>query len=149
MIALDSNIFIYMLEGNKEFGELARDLFVAIEQTNLDAIASELVFMEVLASPNLTTAEAGMVKGKIEELGASFKPVSRQVLAEAAKLRRQFKCGALDSIHIASAIEARCTQFITNDLNLLKKHIPEIQIIPLTDTKEATLFPRDINRLTP
>lgn len=131
VIALDSNIFIYMLEAHHEFGPAARDIFLAIEQTSLDATASELTLLEVLASPKLQGDAARQTQYSLEQLGVRFHFVSKEVLLRAAELRRQHGCGAFDSIHIAQAIRQGCSQFITNDKTLLKKQIPGIKLIPI------------------
>ncbi|MEQ8384103.1 MAG: hypothetical protein RH949_17255 [Coleofasciculus sp. A1-SPW-01] len=50
-IALDSVIFIYVLEGNPEFGELARKVLEMIEQGKCQGVASDLVLAELMVKP--------------------------------------------------------------------------------------------------
>ncbi|HSH18363.1 MAG TPA: PIN domain-containing protein [Candidatus Saccharimonadales bacterium] len=131
MIGLDSNLFVYMLEGHAEFGEAVRDIFVAIEQTRLEACASELVYFEVLSYPGLLSKQVTEATALIGQLGIRYIPVSSDVLLEAARLRRECGLGALDSVHVASALGAGCSAFITNDQALLKKAVPEIRLVAL------------------
>ncbi len=48
MTALDSNVFIYALEGNREFGEYARYILTAIANGILAGNACELAYPKVL-----------------------------------------------------------------------------------------------------
>ncbi len=132
MIAIDSNVFICLLEDNTRFGPLSRNLFWAAEKTNLSACCSALVFHEVLAYPKLTPAKAIRLQQKLEQLGIEFKPITTTTLVESARLRRQYNLGAFDSVHIASAIEARATHFVSNDQKLLTKKVSGIKLVPLS-----------------
>lgn len=138
-----------MLEGNSQFGALAQELFVAAEQTHLVAYSSELTFMEVLAHPGMSEEVAARARNSLEELGITFQPLTRQVLLEAAKLRRGQGLGALDSIHVASALLAGCADFVTNDKELLKCQVEQIRLVPLINAREAILFPTGTNRVEP
>ncbi len=131
VIALDSNLFIYFLAAHPEFGEATRSLFVNVEQTSLNACASELVFYEVLSHSNISDKEARLATDLLNELGVAYKPVTSLVLNSAARLRREYGCGAIDAIHIASAIQAKATHFVTNDRGVLKKRIPSIKLVSL------------------
>lgn len=131
MIGLDANIFIYFLEANKEFGNLTKDIFTSVEQGTIEACASEVTLMEVLAYSGISEASAKKIQQELEKLGVDFKPVTKQVLLEAAKLRRQSNLGALDAIHVASAVLSGCTKFLTNDKKLLTRKVSVIQLLPL------------------
>ena len=135
MIALDSNVLIYFLTAHAEFGELSRRLLVAVEQTSLNACASELVSYEVLSYSRISDKEAREITSVLEELDVVYKPVSHEVLQLAAMLRRDHGCGAIDAIHIASAIAAKATHFVTNDAGILCKSIPDIVLTPLGETQ--------------
>lgn len=131
MIALDSNLFIYFLSAHPEFGDQSRELFVAIEQTSLNACASELVQYEILSFSGLSDAEAAETLELLVQMDVIFKPVTSVILREAAKLRRDYGCGAMDSIHLASAIQSKATHFVTNDKAILCKNIPGITLVAL------------------
>jgi predicted nucleic acid-binding protein len=140
VIALDSNIFIYVLEQNPEFGGLSRWLLKAIEESEIDACASELIYLETLSTPKLTDADAALAKKSLQQLGAELFPITLEVHVEAARLRRQYRLGTLDAIHVATAIKHGASHFITNDRKLFKKKLPGIEILPLTRVKETSLF---------
>lgn len=135
MIALDSNLFIYFLSAHPEFGEQARELFVAIEQTSLNACASEFVQYEVLSFRELSDIDAQETAKVLGDLGITYKPITVEILQLAAKLRRDHDCGAMDSIHLASALRAKVTHFVTNDKAVLCKTIPGITLVPLAQAQ--------------
>lgn len=135
VIALDSNIFIYFLAAHPEFGEDARELLVAIEQTSLNACASELVHYEVLSCSGVSDADAHDITQLLGEVDVTYKPVSREVLHSAAKLRCDYGCGAMDSIHLASALQAKATHFVTNDKAVLKKPVEGIELVALEQAR--------------
>lgn len=128
---LDSNLFIYFLEGNLQFGGYAKEVFLSIEKGDLDACASELVFFEVLSSKHLNDSTATKAKKTLESLPIRYYPADKTVLIEASRLRREYGLGVLDSVHVASALTSGCEKFITNDERLTKKKVPSISIIGL------------------
>ncbi|MBL8121685.1 type II toxin-antitoxin system VapC family toxin [Candidatus Saccharibacteria bacterium] len=131
MIALDANIFIYWLDNNPEFSDQATAILYRAEQGEITVCASEMVVMEVLSSPLLSDTDAEAGHAKLMALGVCFESMSRSVLLKAAKIRRTYKLGAMDSMHVASAMLAGCTHFVTNDRQVLSKRVPGIEIVPL------------------
>lgn len=119
MIALDTNVFIYVLEGNEKFGAASAAL---LKNNTEQLVASELVYAEVLASSklsdtNLQTAALSF----LDSLGVTWIKVTRQVLLEAANMRRhQPSCKLADAIHLASAITAQAETLVTNDHALVQ-----------------------------
>ncbi len=137
MIALDANLFIYLLEGNKEFGQMAADVFLEIESTGVAAMASELVYFEVLSSSKLSDELAAIAESKIRALEIPMYPSTTKSLLLAAKLRRESGLGPLDAIHVAVAIERGAKCFITNDIKLAKKTLSSIKIIKLSEASSV------------
>jgi predicted nucleic acid-binding protein len=126
MIALDTNVFIYVLNGHEQFGQLSAKLLKDKESKT----ASRLVYAEVLASPKL---EDEILHSKallfLNELDIQWQEVNNNVLIEAANLRRQQpKLKLIDALHIASAIIAHAEIFFTNDQDLQSLRISELKI---------------------
>lgn len=128
MIAIDTNIFIYLLEANPVFGKKAYEIFADLELGRSEAVASELVFAEVLSSPKITDKQAVLLTNKLRALDVKYLAVTENVLLKSAELRRKYGLGFADSIHTASAILAGASQIVTNDKELLKKNVSNIEI---------------------
>ena len=126
MIALDTNIFIYVLNGHEQFGPLSAQLL-----KNKDPkTASRLVYAEILASPKLDNeAMRSKALAFLDELDIKWQDVNNKVLMEAASLRRsrpQLKL--VDALHLASAKISQAEMFFTNDQDLQLLKIPSLDI---------------------
>src|SRR6266576_436023 len=104
MIALDSNVFIYLLNAHPEFGPKAEKT-VRLPDAK---VASELIFAEIFSSPKLEVAEARHeARAFIEALKIEYVPIGRATMFLAGQLRQTHKILALaDALHLASALEA-------------------------------------------
>lgn len=120
-IALDSVIFIYALEGNREFGEVARKVFELIEQGKCQGVACDLVLAELMVKP-LREGYPEIAQEYAQDLPCfphlRFCAVTQTVVIAAARLRGSSNLGLIDALHLATAVEARCTVFLTNDAAL-------------------------------
>ncbi len=126
MIAIDTNVFIYVLNGHERFGPLSAKLLKNKESKT----ASKLVYAEVLASPKL---EDEILRSKallfLDELNIKWQELNNNVLIESANLRRrQSKLKLIDALHIASAIIVHAETFFTNDQDLLSLNISGLKI---------------------
>ena len=120
-VYLDTNVFIYALEGYPEFVDELNEFFDSIDAGNLRAFTSELTLAEVLVRPlmdgNLEIQTAYQQALQSSE-GLEVVPVSREVLIEAARLRSVANFRLPDAIHGATAILTGCETFLTNDRRL-------------------------------
>jgi len=126
MIALDTNIFIYVLNGHEQFGPLSAMLLKDKEPKT----ASRLVYAEVLASPKL---EDELIRSKavsfLDKIDIKWQEINHNVLIEAANLRRQQpRLKLINALHIASAIIAHADTFFSNDQDLQVLKISELNI---------------------
>jgi predicted nucleic acid-binding protein len=128
MLAFDTNILIYVLEDNSEFGEKARKL---LRENKYNAVVSELIYAEILSSPKLQSARnKKIVFDFLKAQRLEFVTISREVLVRAAELRATYtpKLGLGDALHLSAAIQAKASEFITNDKDLTKLSIPGLKI---------------------
>lgn len=133
-VYLDTNVFIYALEGYADFVDDLTELFASIDAGNIRAVTSELTLAEVLVRPLIdgnierqTTYQQALQSSEVLEVV----PVSRDVLIEAARLRAIANLRLPDAIHGATATLTGCETFLTNDRRLLA--IPGIDVVVLSD----------------
>ena len=117
-VHLDTNIFIYAVEGLAAFALVLSELFERMAAGDIRASTSELALAEALAKP----MEAGRedIARLYEEMltpsdWLSVLPVDRAILIEAARLRATLKLRLPDAIHVATAARAGCDLFLSND----------------------------------
>ncbi len=137
-IALDSVIFIYALEGNAEFGDRVLKIFEAIEQGKCQGFACDLVLAELMVKP-LREGQVEIAQEYVTELpkfpNLTFRSITRATVITAASLRGSSNLGLVDALHLATAIEAGCTVFLTND-TALRHPSPGIDIWMLADIED-------------
>jgi predicted nucleic acid-binding protein len=133
-VYLDTNVFIYALEGYPDFVDELTELFESLDEGNLSAVTSELTLAEVLVRPFIdgnierqTAYQQALQNSDVLEVAL----VSRDVLIEAARLRSVTNLRLPDAIHGATARLNGCETFLTNDRQLLA--IPDIEVVLLSE----------------
>jgi predicted nucleic acid-binding protein len=122
-ISLDTVLFIYHLEGAEPYSRFTTKLFTALSQGRFSALASSLVFTELLVRPFELRDE-----GKIRACEAFLKglpglevhPVDERVAKEGARLRARYSLRTPDALHLATALVHGATAFLTNDQEFRK-----------------------------
>jgi predicted nucleic acid-binding protein len=123
---LDSNVFITFLEGSAVDAARLQKLFELLRQRRVDGVTSELTLGEVLAGsykygPQIKRAYLDLIvwSGSVEIV-----PVTRDILYQSAEL-----CGVhkkvvgrkltlTDAIHLATAVQAKCSDFVSDDKSI-------------------------------
>jgi predicted nucleic acid-binding protein len=131
-VALDTAVFIYFIEENKDFFPIVKPIFQAIHRGDLAAATSGLTLMEVLVLPyrvnNFSLAE------RYESLltrsrGLRFVDLNRPLLRGAARLRASLNLKPPDALQVAAAMTAECRVFLTNDRRI--PPIAGLQVVQL------------------
>ncbi len=133
-VYLDTNIFIYALEGYPVFRAILTTVFDALDRHELSAVTSELTLAEVLVKPFLdrhTERQAAYLQVLQPSASLQVVSVSREVLLAAARLRAELGIKLPDAIHVATAQLTGCERFLTNDTHL--PHLPGLTIVPLSN----------------
>lgn len=136
-VYLDTNVFIYALEGYPDFVDELTELFENFDEGNLRAVTSELTLAEVLVRPFIDgNVERQTAYQQVLQSSQALEvvTVSRDVLIEAARLRSVSTLRLPDAIHGATARLTECETFLTNDRRLLA--IPGIEVILLSEVIE-------------
>jgi uncharacterized protein len=132
IIYLDSNIVIYFVECNPAWiAKVSARLAAASAASDTFAI-SDLTRMECLVGP----LRAGNATVYADYM-AFFARADVQVMSltatvcdRAARIRALHRFGALDSLHLATAVENGCGRFLTNDAQLAR--FPDVPVEVLT-----------------
>jgi len=121
-VNLDTNIFIYALEGYPAYMPAITEIFSRIDVGDLNAITSELTLAETLVKPLMDNNKPlyhAYIRALQPRDGFSLVAISRDILIAAASLRASNAQIRLpDAIHAATAMEHECASFLTNDNRL-------------------------------
>lgn len=120
-VYLDTNIFIYALEGYSTFRAVLTTPFETLDRHELAAITSEPTLAEALVKPFIDRSvdrEAAYLRILQSSASLQMVPVSRDILVAAARLRAETNMKLPDAIHIATAQITGCSYFLTNDSHL-------------------------------
>lgn len=135
---LDTNIWIYALEGFPAYAPALTELLTQIDQGNLQGITSELTLAETLVRPLQLGNQQQQLMYQQAIANAphlSVIPVRRDLLIQAAKLRATTALKLPDAIHAATALATHCTTFLTNDPQF--KTVPELTVILLSEVVQT------------
>ena len=135
VVYVDSSVLIYTVQRHVEFLPQLRPFWYAVRKGALRAVSSELTIMECLDAPlrddvaDVLEAFEGVFSGD----DISFRPVSRNVLRGAARLRAANPTlKTPDAIHLATAQETSALTVLTNDKGL--RSVPQTSVTVLADT---------------
>ncbi|KAF3889315.1 MULTISPECIES: type II toxin-antitoxin system VapC family toxin [Nostocales] len=134
-VYLDTNIWIYALEGYPEYFQDLTQLFQRITQGDLTAVTSELSLAEALVKPfqNQNLRQQQIYKQFISNSkNLSVISISRDILIEASQLRANVNIKLPDAIHAATAKLTLCSTFLTNDKRF--QSVPNISVVLLSQT---------------
>ncbi len=133
-IALDTSIFIYHLEDNARYAELAYPVFAWLERAGHTATTSTVTMTELLVQP-YRSLEQQRIKA-IRTLLTTFPSLEwvapdLAVADLAARIRAEYRLHTADALQAATAIYARTTLLVTND-NVFRR-IKNLDVLVLAD----------------
>jgi predicted nucleic acid-binding protein len=141
-LAFDSSPLIYLVEKHFVYFDRVLSIFQYVANGSLTGNCSTLALMEVLVQPKKTGNIKLATEYEIILVNSSnfeLHPITTSVARRAAEIRARYNLRTPDALHVATAIEAGCDAFLTNDLGL--KRITDIQVFVLDeltlDTPEA------------
>jgi predicted nucleic acid-binding protein len=122
-VYFDTNIFIYFLQHDERFITQCLPFFAAVENGEIVGVSGDIAIAELLVKPMRDNDAVNVEKIKSIFADDGFFqaiPHSRATLELAAYLRATKKLKMIDAIHVASAIHAKCSHFITHDGQIFK-----------------------------
>ena len=134
VVYLDTNIFVYALEGYSEYEAVLREFFDDVAKGTVKAVTSELTLAEVLVKP-LMEARDDICRAFDDAIrdssGLEVMPIAREILIEAARIRSESGVRLPDAIHLATAVLSGCDSFITNDKSI--SDLPGLKVVYISD----------------
>ena len=133
-VYLDTNVFIYALEGFPPLDTELQDLFKAIGRGDFEGLTSELTMAEALVKPlkDGNTALIGAYDTTLQDRPYfHLLAITRAILREAAHLRGTTSLKLPDAIHLATAEHTGCTTFVTNDTDF--KGATSMKVVVLSE----------------
>lgn len=128
MDAFDSDALIYAAIPRHELGACILALFEGTELGPV-GVGSVLLLPEVLSKPDRLgrTTELRVLQDLLSRL--DLRPTDLPTAALAAALGATYALKAADAVHLATAVRAGATRFITNNRRDFDQHIEEIEIV--------------------
>ena len=119
LVYLDTNPIIYSVERHPAYWPLLEPLWQAAKGKTIEIVSSELALMETLVGPLKSgdTALASAYEQLFQQAQTRLLPITQPVLREAAGLRATTRLKTPDAVHAATAGQAGCVLFVTNDVS--------------------------------
>jgi len=131
---IDASPLIYFVERNPAYVDRVRAIIEQVDAGSLEGVSSVMVLTEVLAHP-IRLKESGIQRAyhRILRNSTNFRliPLQESTAVEAANFRAHYNLRTPDALHIATALEAGCEAFLTNDHAL--RRVSEIRALVLDD----------------
>jgi predicted nucleic acid-binding protein len=131
--AVDTAIFIYLIEEEPRFLPLILPLFAEVDEGKRELVTSALTLLEVLVVPyragNTQLAEHYQ-RLLTRSRGVRMMELSRDQLRAAAQLRAATGARTPDALQVVSALTAGCKTLLTNDRRLPR--VPGLRVIQLS-----------------
>jgi predicted nucleic acid-binding protein len=137
LVYLDTVTIIYSIERFPTYIALLDPMWRQLQSGDCQVTTSELTLLETLVMP-IQQANQDLISRYERLLMASevnLIPITRTLLKTAASIRANAKLKTPDAIHAATAIDAGCNTFLTNDQGFRK--VPELPTVILQDVLNA------------
>lgn len=132
-VYLDSSAVIYSVERIEPYLTLLAPVWQQAEAGQLTLVFSELVLAETLVHPlrrNLPTVEAAY-RNVFAAPEVRLASATRQLWEDCARLRATAGLKTADALHAATALQAGCGLFITNDADF--RRVEGLPMVVLDD----------------
>lgn len=131
---MDSAPLIYYVEEHPTYLAKMDVVIAEVEQRPLMALSSVITLTEILTRP--LKEQNKLLEQEYRDIllnsdTFNLLVVSSQIADSAADLRSRYNLRTPDALHVASALDANCDAFLTNDRGL--KRIKEIKILVLDE----------------
>lgn len=132
-IYLDAAAFIYSVERIEPYRTLLDPVWRQARSGQFTVVSSELVVLETLVKPlrDGNRVLEGLFRSLLDSNEVRLIPTTLALWEQAAEIRATTRLKTPDSLHAASAINAKCNLFITNDSDF--RRVPDLPVEVLKD----------------
>jgi predicted nucleic acid-binding protein len=136
LVYLDANAIIYSVEKHPVYWPLLLPLWQAAKGMSIEIVSSDLALMETLIGPLKAgdTTLANTYEQLFQQAQTRLLPITQPILREAAQLRATTKLKTPDALHAATARQAGCVLFVTNDAGF--RAVPSLPLVILDDLRK-------------
>jgi predicted nucleic acid-binding protein len=138
VVALDSNVLIYLLEGEGPLADAAQAVVDGLDDGPSTGVLATIGLTEVLSGP-AATGDGALFERLADELlslpGMRLVPLDREIAVDAARDRSAGRHLG-DAVHVATARRAGATCIVTNDARLRGRSDVEVVLL-------STVVPTD------
>lgn len=127
-VAIDSNCFIYLIEGSPYADKLSA-LFQRMESKSVIGVTSALTLTEVLTGPYKANDDRLAEEYRATLLhfpNLKFRELDNSVAVRSAEYKAKYGLKTPDAIQLATAVLEEVDAFVTNDLDFKKVDFPVI-----------------------
>ena len=140
---VDANAIIYSVERVEPYRSLLAPMWEAARAGRFTLASSELVTLEVLVKPlrDGNVRLEMLFRSILAAAEMDLIPATLETWEEAARIRAETGLATSDALHVATALQAGCELFITNDTDF--RRVQGLPIVVLDD------FLRDSSEVQP
>ena len=133
LVYIDTVTLIYTVERYPAYWSLLEPLWLAAQTGTIEIVSSELILMEAIVGPlkSGNTALEKVFEQAILGTRMRLLPISHPILRQAARLRATTRLKTPDALHAATAQQAGCGLFVTNDAGF--RGIASLPLVILDD----------------
>lgn len=131
-LAFDTAPLIYFIEKHPDYFDRMLVIMRHVDEGLINGVGATMALTEVLIQP-LRAGDTALTKRYEAVLTNSrnfrLVPLTTAIAHLAADIRARYNLKTPDAIHVATAIDAGCDGFLTNDTDI--KRITEIKVLTL------------------
>lgn len=128
-VYLDTNVFVYFLDRNPDYFSVVAPIIEAIDSGLIIGYTGDAAIAETLVKPyqtgNPALVESFKAFFSMEDF-LSIQPHDAGIFDLAAQLRAKRGLKFIDALHYATAIQAGCKFFLTNDGGIQSSDVLEV-----------------------
>ena len=132
-VYLDTNGFIYSVERLEPYRTLLEPMWQRARAGEFDIVSSDIIVSETLVKPlrDGDTVVEMLLRALFDAQEVRLIPATRELWEDAARVRAYTRLKTPDALHAATALQAGCALFVTNDTDF--RRVQGLPVIVLDD----------------